>query len=118
MAVLMAELSFDTMAKTLEESAYVVVGFGVLGFQRAQVRRVELQRHIGSLMRTVNSKMGDVSEDVAELLPKEVTDFFHAAAEVAHDLPREAEETVKELVAIGRLVVRLQSGPGQARRYP
>ncbi len=114
----MAELSIGTVAKTLEESAYVFVGFGVLGFQRAQVRRRELERQMGSLVRTVNHKVGEVSEDVGERLPKEITDFFHAAAEMAHDLPREAEETVKELLAIGRLVVRMPSGPGEPRRYP
>ena len=33
-------------AKTLRDAAYVVVGAGVLAFQKAQVRRVELSKQL------------------------------------------------------------------------
>jgi hypothetical protein len=38
-----SNLSRSTVTKTLEDSAYVAVGLGLLGFQRAQVRRRELE---------------------------------------------------------------------------
>jgi archaellum component FlaC len=34
---------------TLKDAAYVTVGLGVLGFQKAQVRRVELQKQLEQL---------------------------------------------------------------------
>ena len=34
----------DEITKTARDAAYVVVGLGVLGIQRAQVRRQQLQR--------------------------------------------------------------------------
>ena len=42
----MAEVSFGRVARVLEGSAYVAVGFGVLGFQKAQVARRDLQRRL------------------------------------------------------------------------
>jgi hypothetical protein len=114
----MAGMSMGKVARALEGPAYVAVGFGVLGFQRAQVRRRELQRRMGRLARTVSHKVGEVSEDVGERLPKEARDLVNAAGALAHDLPREASETVKEVLAIGRLVVKMTSGPGGPRDYP
>jgi hypothetical protein len=34
----------DTVTGTLRDAAYITIGFGVLGFQRAQVRRHELTK--------------------------------------------------------------------------
>ncbi len=39
----------DDVPKSLREAAYVVVGFGVIGFQRAQVRRREIARQLPGL---------------------------------------------------------------------
>jgi hypothetical protein len=35
---------------TARDAVYVAVGLGVLGFQRAQVRRRELQHHLETLL--------------------------------------------------------------------
>ena len=37
------------MTKLARDAAYVAVGFGVLGFQRAQVRRRELRKRLEAL---------------------------------------------------------------------
>jgi hypothetical protein len=118
----MADISFAKLASALEAPAYVAVGFGVLAFQRAQVRRRELQRQIGrlahSLNETVGQRPGGLSESLAENLPKEAKDLFSAATDLAHDLPREAGEAAKEIIAIGRLVLKMQSGPDGRRTSP
>ena len=53
----MAEISLTRLARMLEEPAYVAVGFGVLGFQRAQVARRDLRRRV-SLGRSGTSQAG------------------------------------------------------------
>lgn len=42
----MAELPVPDLSKTVKDAVYVAVGLGVLGFQRAQVRRQELLREL------------------------------------------------------------------------
>ncbi len=113
----MADMTIGKVARALEGPAYVAVGFGVLGFQRAQVRRRELQRQMSRLAGTVSQKVGEVSEDVGERLPREARDLADAAGALAHDLPREAGEAVKEVLAIGRLVIRTAPGSGGPRDY-
>jgi hypothetical protein len=118
----MADMSIGKVASALEAPAYVAVGFGVLAFQRAQVRRRELQRQIGRLAHTLNESVaqgsGGLPESIAENLPKEAKDLFIAATDLAHDLPREASEAVKEIIAIGRLVLKIPGGPDGRRSYP
>jgi hypothetical protein len=112
----MADLSFGKMAGALEGSTYVAVGFGVLAFQRAQVRRRELQRQIGQLTQTLSDTLGHSSESfpdsLTENMPKDARVLLIAAAELAQDLPREATEIVKEALAIGRLMVKMRPVPG------
>ena len=40
--------SMADVKKTLQDAAYVAVGFGVIGFQRAQVRRQELRKRLAA----------------------------------------------------------------------
>jgi hypothetical protein len=44
----MADLSMPDLTKTVKDAVYIAVGLGVLGFQRAQVRRVEFMRELES----------------------------------------------------------------------
>jgi hypothetical protein len=54
------------------DAVYVAVGFAVLAFQRAQVRRRELEGHLGpevvDIVRTVEERAGAVARDAAERL--------------------------------------------------
>ena len=112
----MADMRFGKIAGALESPLYVAVGFGVLAFQRAQVRRRELQRQIGQLAQTLNDTLGQSSDgfpgSIAESMPKEAKDLLNAATDLAHDLPREAGDIVKEVVAIGRLMLKMRPVPG------
>jgi hypothetical protein len=115
----MADMSIGKVASALEAPAYVAVGFGVLAFQRAQVRRRELQRQIGRLAQTLNETLAQNSDglpgSIAETLPQEAKDFLGAAADLAHDLPREVGETAKEVLAIGRFMLKMGPTPGGRR---
>lgn len=48
--------------QAVKEGAYVAVGLGVLGFQRAQVRRVELTKQLNGLAKAVESQFGQMGE--------------------------------------------------------
>ena len=45
----------DNVVGAARELGYIAVGFGVLGFQRAQVRRRELERSLRPVTRLVES---------------------------------------------------------------
>jgi hypothetical protein len=109
------DVSWGKVARALETPAYIAVGFGVLGFQRAQVRRRELERHVAGATSTVNQKLGEVSGDVVERLPREARDLLTAAGDLVQDLPREAGDAAKELVALSRLVLGAARGSGRPR---
>lgn len=72
---------------TARDAAYVVVGLGVLAFQKAQVRRQELAKHLADPRTRAEGRLGD--------LRGELTRQFKAA-----------DDTVEQL--IGRLETSLQ----------
>ena len=46
----------EKLVAVARDAAYVSIGFGVLAFQQAQVRRRELEKTVGSLLRTVTGQ--------------------------------------------------------------
>jgi hypothetical protein len=68
----------NEITKTARDAAYVVVGLGVLGFQRAQVRRQELQKrltdsgqiqgHLGDVRGEVSKRVKDVDDAVEQVI--------------------------------------------------
>ena len=54
------------------DALYVAVGFGVLGFQRFQVRRREIEARLDpevlDLVRTIEERAGAVAHDITERL--------------------------------------------------
>ena len=46
----------DRIVTAARDAAYVTIGFGVLAFQQAQVRRREIEKVIGGLVRTVTGQ--------------------------------------------------------------
>jgi len=62
----------DDAAARLRDSLYTAVGFGVLGFQQAQLRRRELQRELVKLAAEVDEKMDPVLDDFVSRLPDDL----------------------------------------------
>ena len=56
----------DEISKTARDAAYVVVGLGVLGFQRAQVRRQELQKRLSEPRTQIQGRLGDVRTQITK----------------------------------------------------
>lgn len=107
------------IAKALHDAAHAVIGFGVIGWNKAQVRRRELmkdlgaQRHqvetqldgakeqIATAIRTFDAKIEPVRHDiegqldkVSERLPEQVRDLVESARKIA----RETEHQVRQAV--------------------
>jgi septal ring factor EnvC (AmiA/AmiB activator) len=56
----------EEITKTARDAAYVVVGLGVLGVQRAQVRRQELAKKLAEPRSQVETRIGDVRSEVTK----------------------------------------------------
>ncbi|MHB8467646.1 MAG: hypothetical protein ACYDH6_10330 [Acidimicrobiales bacterium] len=102
---------------TLKDAAYVTIGLGVLGFQRAQVRRVELTKQLEEQVKVLESQVAEGRKAVAGIagqlddivgpvrsqietqleaiesaLPAGVAEVFKQARTVAH----QTEQTVRK----------------------
>jgi hypothetical protein len=85
--------------EVLADAAYVTIGFGLLGFQRAQVRRVELTRQLSRVARQVDEAVTPVVsgldrrvEDLSDRLPDQARDAvrsLRSAARVSEQLLRQ-----------------------------
>jgi hypothetical protein len=98
------------LTKTVKDTAYAIVGFGVMGVQKAQVRRVELTKKLEQQLKglepqigeakafaaealkaidervePVIDELGDRLDDIEGKLPEPAKDLFHQAREVAKD---------------------------------
>ena len=58
------------LAKLAQDAAYVAVGFGVLGLQKAQVRRRELEKQFGKQLAVAEGPLGDARKEVAKTLKR------------------------------------------------
>ena len=118
----MANVNFAKAAKALEDPAYVAVGFGVLGFQRAQVYRHAMQKRMGHLhddLAPLRQKVDEVAGDVASQLPPEAVELAKATGSLVASLPKEARELLKEAAAVARFALQVVRAPVAKRAaYP
>lgn len=75
--------------ETVREAAYVAVGLGVLGFQRAQVQRVELMKqleaqlsNLSELTNTLNSQAGTYLNTAREQIAEAREQFNRISTEL------------------------------------
>ena len=86
----------NDLATQARDAVYTAVGFGVLGFQRLQVRRQELVKQVGGkdgvvrFVRQVEAKVDPVLDDVEKRLPDQARTAVHRA--------RLASKTVERLL--------------------
>lgn len=76
----------------VREVAYVAVGLGVLGFQRAQARRRqmaaqlrELERRIEPTLEGIGDRVDPVLDQLAQHLPEQAQAFLSSARRAARD---------------------------------
>ena len=56
------------LRKNIQDAAYVVVGLGVIGFQRAQVRRQELKKQLGLQRQQMETQVTEARTQVQKLV--------------------------------------------------
>jgi hypothetical protein len=94
----MARSPFEEVTKALQDAAYVGVGLGVMAFQRAQVRRQELQKQVG--------RLGAAAEERVQLVEERldaVEDRVEAAlGEIEDRLPAQVASLARQARAAAR----------------
>ena len=73
----------DDATTGLRDSLYTAVGFAVLGFQQAQLRRRELQRELARLAVEVDGKIDPVLDDLVAKLPDDLRPLANQVREAA-----------------------------------
>ncbi|HYA68319.1 MAG TPA: hypothetical protein VED63_06275 [Acidimicrobiales bacterium] len=93
----------DEITKVLRDAAYVVVGFGVLTFQRAQVRRQELVKRledpraqVEGHFDTVRGQFTDQVKRVDDALEQVMTKIEDSLDPVGDRLPPQARDLLKQ----------------------
>jgi hypothetical protein len=91
------------VSEAMKDAAYVTVGFGVLGFQRAQVRRHELTKQLkpqlGELVTNVDQVLQPVRQELEQRLDQVEDRLGGQALEVvrtARSVVREAEYQLRK----------------------
>lgn len=64
----MAEPNMSDVTNTLRDAAYVAVGFGVLAFQKAQVRRRELEKQFEGQSKQWREQLAGVAREFKTIL--------------------------------------------------
>jgi ElaB/YqjD/DUF883 family membrane-anchored ribosome-binding protein len=92
------------VSEAMKDAAYVTVGFGVLGFQRAQVRRHELTKQLkpqlGELVTNVDQVLQPVRQELEQRLDQVEDRLGGQALEVvktARSVVREAEYQLRKV---------------------
>lgn len=73
----------DDVGDRLRDSLYTAVGFGVLGFQQAQVRRRQLQKELARLAVEVDEKVVPVLDDLEAKLSDDLRPLVVSARSAA-----------------------------------
>jgi len=88
--------------KALKDGAYVAVGLGVLGFQRAQVQRVEMAKQLDSYFTGFNKIPSAVTTQLSEFAKAVEEAVGPARQQISRNLP-EVAKTIDERVAPARV---------------
>ena len=117
-----AKSAGNDIAQALKDAAHAVIGFGVIGWNKTQVRRRELmkelnvQRHqvetqldgakeqLATAIRHLDARIEPVRKDidgqldkVSERLPEQVRSIVASARKVAHDTEHQVRQAVGAL---------------------
>lgn len=95
----------DELNQTLRDTAYVAVGFGLLGFQRAQVRRHELARRFQGVARSVDDAVAPALAGVdrrVEELAGHLPEPGRAAVATLRTAAGASEQLLRQLTGVER----------------
>jgi hypothetical protein len=86
----------ETVTETLKDIAYIVVGFGILGFQRVQVRRHELAKQLGPQLEDLVTNVDEAFQPVRIELDQRLDRVEERLSGQARDVVRTARALAKE----------------------
>ena len=87
------------LTKTLKDAAYVTVGLGVIGFQKAQVRRQELRKQLESQLTDTRQQVQKIAKDLETRVEPVIDQLEERLPEQAKDLVKQAREAAKDAQA-------------------
>jgi DNA anti-recombination protein RmuC len=93
----MAENPMNDLSQTLKDAAYVAVGFGVLAFQKAQVRRRELEKQLGVSTESLREQLTKVAADAEKNIEPVVEAVEASLDQLEERLPEQAREVFKQV---------------------
>jgi len=100
------------LRKTLQDTAYVAVGVGVIGLQQAQVRRREAQARIQARAKGALDCAGGQAQAVRDRLESRAEDVRTRAGSLPGDVRGRVEPVVGDLrVRVEPIVEQLQAVP-------
>ena len=93
----MAESTVSDLTKTLKDAAYVAVGFGVIAFQKAQVRRRELEKQFNVSTEQVREQLAKVAAEAEGRIEPVVEAVEASLDQLEERLPEQAREVFKQV---------------------
>jgi capsule polysaccharide export protein KpsE/RkpR len=96
-----ADESAGTMTQALKDAAHAVIGFGVIGWNKTQVRRRELLKELNTQRHQVETQLDGAKEQLA-------TAIRHLDARiepVRHDLEEQLDKVSEKLPAQARALL-------------
>jgi Tfp pilus assembly protein PilO len=85
----------ETFTKTLKDAALVAIGFGVLGWNKAQVRRRELAAQLETQTADLRTQLAKVADEVEERIEPFVDAVDSRLDQLEGQLPAQAREAFK-----------------------
>ncbi len=87
----------QNVSQNLRDTAYVAVGLGVLGFQRAQVARRELATNVAGDRQRLEASVRAQVEDLSSALETQLTEVREQLGKAAATLEEVLEPVAKDL---------------------
>jgi F0F1-type ATP synthase membrane subunit b/b' len=84
------------ITKTLKDTAYVAVGLGVIAFQKAQVRRVELEKQVRTQLHDTRLQVEKLVDDVEKRVEPVLDKVEERLPTQAQTIVKQARETAKD----------------------
>jgi DNA anti-recombination protein RmuC len=93
----MPEIPVNDLTKTLKDAAYVVVGFGVIAFQKAQVRRRELEKQFAEQSETLRTQLNEAASEAEKRFEPVAQSIESSLDTLEERLPEQAREVFKQV---------------------
>src|SRR4051812_552504 len=85
------------LTKTLKDAAFVTIGFGVIAFQKAQVRRRELEKQFAEQSETLRAQLSKAATDAEERFEPVAQTIEASLDTIEERLPEQAREVFKQV---------------------